>query len=104
MAFNPIPGVLSGDPHPDTNPGRPGTNRGPQWPRGHHDDLMTPSGSTIGLTPTESLRQQFAQLGIPGAHTRPRNEIVSDYYQMLRKIHDDAGSIAVDAFLQSKRV
>jgi hypothetical protein len=95
-------GVLGSNPHP--NPGAPSTNNGPQWPRSPHDDLMTPAGSTVGLTPTESLRQQFAKLNIPDAPTAGRDVLVERYYQMLRKIHDDAGSIAVDAFLQSKRI
>jgi hypothetical protein len=64
---------------------------------------MTPVGSTIRLTSTEDLRRQFHQLGIPGAHTEGRNVICNRYAAMLREIHDDAGSIAVDAFLQSKR-
>ena len=94
-----FPGVLSTHP----NPGAPSGNNGPQWPRGQHDDLMTPAGSTIGLTDNESLRQQFHRLGIPGAHTRPRNEIIEDYFTLLRKVHDNASSLAVDAFLQKYR-
>jgi hypothetical protein len=64
---------------------------------------MTPSGSTVGLTPTDSLRQQLARLGVPESHTAGRDVLVERYYQMLRKVHDDAGSVAVDAFLQKYR-
>ena len=84
-------------------PGAPNTNNtGPTWPRGLHDSLMTPAGSTIGLTSTESLRPQLAKLGIRDAHTRPRDAIVEDYYQMMRKVHDEAGSAAVDAWLHQQ--
>jgi hypothetical protein len=64
---------------------------------------MTPLGSTIRLTSDESLRSQFDKLGIAGAHTKPRNQLVEAYAAMLKRIHDDAGRAAVDAFLQSKK-
>jgi hypothetical protein len=68
-----------------------------------HLDLMMPSGSTVRLTTDEDLRRQFGKLGIEGAHTKPRNQLVEAYAAMLKRIHDDAGRAAVDAFLQSKR-
>jgi hypothetical protein len=69
-----------------------------------HNNLKLPSGSTIGLTTTEDLRRQLARLGIEGAHTRPKNEIVSAYVATLKRIHDDAGSAAVDAWLEQHKV
>ena len=51
-------------------------------PADPHADLMTPAGSTIRLTADADLRRQFDRLGIAGAHTRPRNQLVSEYAAM----------------------
>jgi hypothetical protein len=89
--------------HPDNNPGAPGKSTGPKWSRGPHDDLMLPNGSVVGQTDNETLRRLFAGLGIEGAWTRPRNELVADYVRVLKKVFDTAGNAAVTAFLESKK-
>jgi len=85
-----------------TNPGAPGNNTGPSWTRGQHDNLMLPNGSTVGQTDNETLRRLLAPF-VDGAHTKPRNEIVEIYWAALKRIHDDAGNAAVNAWLQEKR-
>jgi hypothetical protein len=68
-----------------------------------HNGLPLPGGGKIGTTSTEALRPILNKLGVAGAHTRPKNEIVADYVRMLRKIHDTAGSVAVETFLETHK-
>jgi hypothetical protein len=98
---NPIPGVLSS--HADTNPGRPGSGTGPKFAPTSHDSLALPNRSVIGQTDDTTLRTLLDKVGVKNAHTRPRNEIVADYAALLRRVHDDAGSKALDAWLENHR-
>jgi hypothetical protein len=85
-------------------PGAPARdNKGPMHAPGLHDDLALPNGSTVGQTDNETLRQQLLKLNIPGAATEGRHIICQRYSETLRKIFNDAGSKAVDVWLQSNR-
>jgi hypothetical protein len=68
-----------------------------------HADLKLSNGSTVGLTDTETLRTLLGRLGIEGAHTKPRVEIINAYAAKLKQIHDDAGSAAVDTWLEQHK-
>jgi hypothetical protein len=57
------------------NPGAPSMGTGRSSSREPYDDLALPSGSTVGMTSNEELRNQLAKLGIEGAHTDGRNVI-----------------------------
>jgi hypothetical protein len=85
------------------NPGASSKNSGPTWSRGLHDDLSLPNGSVIGQTDNETLRQIFAGLGIPDAHTLGRDRLVERYVAMLKKVHNDAGNAAVTAWLKAHK-
>jgi hypothetical protein len=89
--------------HADTNPGSSKKGSGPTWARGQHDDLSLPNGSVIGQTDNETLRQIFAGLGIPAAHTLGRDRLVECYVAMLKKVHNDAGNAAVTAWLNAHK-
>jgi hypothetical protein len=67
------------------------------------NDLILPSGTIVRFAPDGALRTELGNLGIRNAHTRPRNEIVQDYWQMMRRIADDAGSKAVAEWLAQHR-
>ena len=67
------------------------------------NSLPLPNGKTVAETSNEELRSILDKLGLEGSHTKPRNQLVEAYAAMLKRIHDDAGRAAVDAFLQSKR-
>jgi hypothetical protein len=75
-------------------PGAPSKNSGPTWAPGQHDNLQLPNGSVINQTDNETIRRLFAGLNIEGNWTRPRNELVSDYVRLLKKVFDDAGNAA----------
>jgi hypothetical protein len=66
-------------------------------------DLELPSGSTVRLASDSSLRTQLGILGIARAHTRPKDQIVLDYFKMIKRVHDAAGAAAVDAWLWQHR-
>jgi hypothetical protein len=68
-----------------------------------HADLKLPSGSTVGFTSTEDLRRQLCRLGIADSQPAPRLQIINAYAATLKRIHDDAGSAAVDAFLANHK-
>jgi hypothetical protein len=89
--------------HTDTNPGASGKGSGPNWARGAHDDLALPNGSVIGQTNNERLRQIFAGLGIEGAWTLGRDRLVESYVRVLKKVFDDAGNAAVEAWMQQRK-
>ena len=89
--------------HTDTNPGAPSKNSGPTWARGLHDDLALPNGSVVGQVDNETLRRIFADLGIPDAWTLGRDRLVERYVRMLKKIFDDAGNAAVEAWMAERK-
>jgi hypothetical protein len=64
------------------------------------NDLMLPNGSTVGQVSNEVLRGQLAKLGIEGAHTKPRSQLVDAYAAMLKRIGDEGSAKAIDAFLK----
>ena len=66
---------------------------GPKWV-GFYDDLKLPGGTTIGQTDNETLRKLLDRV----AHTRR-----IDYAAMLKRVHDDAGSKAVNEWLAERR-
>jgi hypothetical protein len=90
--------------HADTNPGAPGRGSGPSWPPGLHDDLKLPSGRTIGETDTDSLRHEFARLGVAEAQTAGRHILCQRYAELLAAIGEAASEKAIAEFLESKRV
>jgi hypothetical protein len=49
------------------------------------------------------LRRQLARLGIEGAHTRPRLEIIEDYARTLKRIGQNAASAAIDEWLAAHK-
>jgi hypothetical protein len=73
------------------------------WSPHTHADLKLPNGSVCGSCPTEQLRSMLGRLGVPDAHTAPRLQIIDSYARMLKRIHEDAGSAAVDAWLAGHR-
>jgi hypothetical protein len=68
------------------------------WSPHTHSDLSLPNGSTCGQVSTELLRTLLGRLGIEGAHTKPRLEIISLYAAKLKQIHDAGGVSAVEAW------
>jgi hypothetical protein len=89
--------------HKDTNPGAPGTGKGPTWPAGLHDHLKFPNGKTIGATDTDTLRHEFARLGIADAHTAGRHILCDRYAMKLMQIGEAASEKAIAEWLESKR-
>ena len=49
------------------------------WSPHEHAHLKLPDGTTCGVASTENIRRQLGLLGIAGAHTKPRLEIIAAY-------------------------
>jgi hypothetical protein len=71
---------------------------------GWFSDLKLPDGRTLGQVDTDSLRREFARLGIDGAHTFGRNVLCEKYAAKLMEVGEAASEAAIAAFLESKRV
>jgi hypothetical protein len=67
----------------------------PQW--GH---LPIPGNSTVNKTSNEVLRNLFSRMGIEGAHTEGRHQLLVKYAALLGRIHDAAGERAVNEYLE----
>jgi len=83
------------------NPGSPGPVHGITWALdsqwGH---LPMPGNSTANKTSNEVLRSLFSRMGIEGAQTEGRHQLLVKYAALLKRIHDDAGERAVNNYLE----
>ena len=73
-----------------------------QVPLAHYSSLSLPNLSTVGRTPPDEVRSLLAPF-ISGAATRPLPEVVRDYAKAMRRVFEDAGEKAVEAWWQEKR-
>jgi hypothetical protein len=77
---------------------RPGL---PSWARTPHDGLPLPGGRLLGQVPNGELARVLLAAGVPGVdHSMGRGDLAEVYAKYLQKIHEAAGTAAVNAWVQ----